>query len=161
MKKALHDEEKVYFSFRKGEISAWSTHDTEGLLAAANNVPEYEVEVRNGIPVLLKDGEGVLRMSPEEMFCNIVHDWMHDIVDNGITDDLIQELNDVVGKIRYIHVLMLSKDGKPYWQTNIADLNRSPEVLEVAGYAVAHQMAIGGLEGLKRCQLPDCEAYGR
>ena len=157
MKKALHDEEKVFFSFRKGEISAWSTHDMETLLAAANDVPEYEVEERKGFQVLLKDGEVVLRLSPEEMFCQILHDWMHDIVDNGITDDLIEELNDVVGKIRYIHVLMLSKDGKPYWQNNIADLNRSPEAQEVAGYAVAHQLAIGGFEGLRRCQLPDCE----
>ena len=72
MKKALHDEEKVFFSFRKGEISAWSTHDMETLLAAANDVPEYEVEERKGFQVLLKDGEVVLRLSPEEMFCQIL-----------------------------------------------------------------------------------------
>lgn len=159
MKKALHDEEKVYFSFREGEISAWSTHDMETLLAAANDVPEYEIEERMGFQVLLKDGEVVLRQSPEEAFCQILHDWMHDIVDNGITDDLIEELNDVVGNTRYIHVLMLSKEGKPFWQNNIADLNRSPDVLEAAGYAFAHQLAIGGLEGLRRCQLPDCEKF--
>lgn len=159
MDKALHDETDVFFSFRKGELIAWRNHDVDMLLAAANNAPEYEVSEKNGIPLLKKDDVVVTRESPEDAFCRIVHDWMCDIEDNGVTDELIEELNDVLADTRYIHVLRLSEDRIPYWQQNIADLNRSPDVLETAGYAFANQLAIGGLEGLKRCQLPDCEKF--
>jgi len=159
MKKALHDDDSFFFTFRKGELTAWSNYDAQGLLAAANDAPRYEMEVRNGFPVLIKDGEVILRVPPEVSFCQFLNEWMNDIVDNGITEELIEELNNTVSKIRYIHVLMLSEEGKPSWQNNIADLNRSPNVYEMAAFAFSHHLALGAFEGLKRCQLPDCQNF--
>ncbi len=159
MKKALHDESGVFFTFREGDLIAWRPHDIDMLLSAANDASDYEVSKKNGFTILKKNGVVVTRVSLEDEFCSIVHDWMCDFVDEGVTDELIDELNDVLADIRYIHVLMPSESGIPYWQNNVADMNKSPNVLEAAGYAFAHQLTIGGLEGLKRCQLPDCENF--
>ena len=159
MKKALHDENDVFFTFREGGLLAWRIYDVDMLLAAANDAPDYEVSKKNGFNIYEKDGVVVTRESPKNAFCSIVHDWMCDLVDEGATDELIDELNDVLADIRYIHVLIPSEGGIPYWQNNIADMNSPPNVLGAAGYAFAHQLAIGGLEGLKRCQLPDCEKF--
>jgi len=159
MKKALHNDKEIYFSFRKGEITAWRINDVDMLIGAANDAPDYEESEKNGFTILKKDGVVVTRIPEEDSFCTMVHDWMCDLVDKGVTDVLIDELNDVLVDIRYIHVLMPSEGGTPYWQNNIADMNRSLNVEEAAGYAFSHQLAIGGLEGLKRCQLPDCEKF--
>jgi len=159
MKKALHDENDAFLTYREGEITAWRTHDVEMLLAAANDAPNYEVTEKNGFTILKKDGVAVTRVSPEETFCTIVHDWMCDLVDQGVTDTLIDELNSAVANIRYLHVLQPATDGNPYWQYNIADMNRNLTVDEAAAYAFSHQLALGGLNGLKRCQLSDCQRF--
>ena len=62
------------------------------LLAAANNAPKYEVMERGGFQIPTKDGVAVIRVSREDAFCTAVHDWMHHLVDEGVTDDLLEEL---------------------------------------------------------------------
>ena len=160
MKKALHDKNDVFFTFRKGELLGWKAHDVEMLLAAANDAPVLEHEERkNGYTIVKKDGVVVTSLSSVETFCLSVNDLMSDLVDEGVTVEMIDDINTVLFDIRYIHVLMLSDSGTPYWQNNIADMNRAPSEQEAAYYAFAHQLAIGGLEGLKRCQLSDCEKF--
>lgn len=159
MEKALHDDERAFFSFKNGELLVWHPHDVEMLLNAANDAPEYEVGEKDGVQILKKDGEVVTRTSPLDDFCTMVHDWMDDLVNEGVTEEMIDELNTVLADFRFYHVMIPSKNGTPHWQTNIADLNRHIRTEEAAGYAFAHLLAIGGLKGLKRCQLSDCKKF--
>ena len=161
MKKALHDEENRYFTFRNGEIVVWGADDVGMLLEAANDAlkHEYEVIEKDGISVLSEDGVSVASTSQEDIFCSQIHDWISRLVDEGVTEELIDELNDELADIRYVHVLMPSKKGVPSWQYNIADLNGEFDIEEAAAYAFSQQLAIGAFEGIKRCQLPDCEKF--
>jgi hypothetical protein len=86
MKKALHQEEKVFFSFRDGELTAWRTHDVETLVAAANDTPNCEVIERNGISLLTRNGKVVERFTHEEAFCTALFDLMSDLVNPRCQD---------------------------------------------------------------------------
>jgi predicted RNA-binding Zn ribbon-like protein len=159
MQKALHDEVEVFFTFQRGELIAWHASDVDMLIRAANDAPEFETTQKDGFTLLVKDGVVVPRISEEETFCIEVNDWMCELVDNRVTDEMIDELNSALADLRYVHVLMRSEDGRPYWQRNIADMNRPPNVEVLAAHAFAHLLTNGGLKGLKRCALPDCEKF--
>ena len=159
MPKALHDEAEVFFTFQRGELIAWQASDVDMLIQAANDAPEFETTQKGDFTLLVKDGVVVPRVSDEEAFCIEVNDWMCELVDNGVTDEMIEELNSSLNDLRYVHVLMRSEDGKPYWQRNIADMNRPPNVVVLAAHAFAHLLTSGGLNGVKRCAMPDCEKF--
>ncbi len=159
MQKALHDEAEVFFTFQRGELVAWSANDVGMLIQAANDAPEYETIQKDGLTLLVKDGAVVPRISEEEAFCTEVHDWICELVEKGVTDEMIDELNSVLADLRYVHVLMRADDGRPYFQRNIADMNRPPNVEVLAAHAFAHLLTNGGLKGLKRCAMPDCEKH--
>ena len=159
MRKALHDENDEFFTLKEGRFSRFQADDIDWLLDAANDAPNLEYRDKQGFTVIFRNGVPVSEISPEETFCCWVNRFMSSLVYCGVTEDLIDELNYILSNIRYIHILMISKSKVPYWQNNVADMNRSSTPDEAAAYAFAHQLAIGGIDGLKRCELSDCKKF--
>ena len=159
MEKALQGENEDFFTFREGELHRFKVGDIDWLLAAANDAPHLEDKQKNGMTIRYKNGVPALEILPEEMFCYWVNHYMERIVVHGVTEEMVDELNELLSDVRYIHVLSISQRGEAYWQFNIADMQKGSLPPEVAAYALSHNLAAGGLSGLKRCQLSDCEKF--
>jgi len=159
MRKALHDENEEFFIFREGKFSRFRVNDIDWLLEAANDAPIIEHREKQGFTLLVKNGVPALEISPEENFCYWVNRFMSKLLYEGVTEELVGELNSLLSEIRYIHILMISKGGEPYWQRNIGDMNKTSTPVEAAAFAFSHQLAIGGLKDLKCCELSDCKKF--
>jgi len=159
MEKALHDEIREFFTFREGTLHRFEVGDIDWLLAAANDAPHFEDKSVGGMTVRHRNGVPISEVSPDEVFCWWVKKYMAWLIDHGVTADMINELNDVLSELRYIHVLSVSKKGEVQWQNNIADMSVASTPPEVAAYAFSHHLAAGGLSGLKRCELTDCRKF--
>lgn len=72
---------------------------------------------------------------------------------------MVDEFNELLTNVRYIHVLSISEHGETYWQSNIVDMQRGSTPPEVAVYALSRHLAAGGLTSLKRCEQSDCEKF--
>ena len=160
MKKALHEGEGLYVSMRAGKLLALGKEGADFLVEAANKTLGYEYLDHKGTRVL-KKGDGSLTgyIPLEVQFGMAARYWLARIHDEGVSKNMMDEINRELGNIRFIHMLMPAKDGAPYWQ-HISDLDTSwagPH--EIAAYNIANQIVIGGLEKLKRCQLPACNRF--
>ncbi len=156
MKKAVHEGEKGYFSYRDGEVVLWGASDVAMLLEAANDAPQFETDEKRGLTLLSRNGVVVPPVSPEDTFCAAIHDWMDSLFRDGVTNELTDDLNQELVDVRYLHVLLPSGSGKASWKYNMADMNRQHDPVEAAAYAFTHQLAIGSLARLRRCQSTDC-----
>lgn len=160
MKKALHEGEGLYVSMRAGKLLALGKEGADFLLETANKTLGYEYLQRKGTVVLKKDDGSLGGYIPLEVqFGMAVRDWLARILDEGVSENMMDEINQELGDIRFIHMLMLTKNGTPYWQ-HISDLDASlaaPHI--IAAYNIANQIVIGGFEKLKRCQLRACNRF--
>lgn len=159
MQKALHSEIEEFFTFREGKLHRFEVGDIDWLLAAANDAPHLEDKQKNGMTIRYKNGRPALEILPAEMFCYWVKHYMEWIVVDGVKEEMVNELNELLSDVRYIHVLSISKRGEAYWQQNIADMQKDSQPPEFAAYALSHHLAAGGLDGLKRCELSDCRKF--
>lgn len=178
MRKALHDNDEAFLTFRDGKIHIWDSRDVDVFVEAANKGLELLKRMRKAyrevdlidpasdhapeIPEVFRKVRfyaGISRITEEESFCLAVNDWMSEYADEGrLTDEAIDQLNDFMSTIRYRHVLIPSKTEVPHWEY-IADLNRKLDPAESAAFGFSQMLAIGGLKMVKRCQLPDCGHY--
>lgn len=178
MRKALHDVESAFLTFKDGKIQIWDSRDVDIFIEAANkglellrkmrkayrekNIVQPNDENDHELPVIFNKISyfaGIPRITEEESFCLDVNDWMYKYVNQGkATDEMVEELNSFSSTIRYRHVLMPSEDGEPYWEY-IADLDRQLDPAEAAAFGFSQMLAIGGLKTVKRCQMPDCGHY--
>lgn len=159
MKKALQGENEGFFTWREGKLQYFKIGDIDWLLAAANDAPHLEDKKKNGMTIRYKNGVPAQKILPDEMFCCWVKRYMEWIVAEGVTEAMVNELNELLSDVRYIHVLSVSKSGEAYWQHNIADMQRDSHPPDFAAYALSHHLAAGGLSGLKRCELSDCRKF--
>lgn len=146
MKKALHDEKEPFLLHRKGELIGWGDADVKNLINAANAaVIDEETKTR--------------KLTYDEYFKIIIHDWFEIFVDEGITEKVIKHLNARIQHIRFHHVLKYSENGLPYWRY-IADSNSMMSDPELqSAYGITHLLATGALVNLKRCELKDCQKF--
>ena len=145
MKKALHIEKEQFLISSKGQLIGWGDADVKNLLKNANKAKAQNLEFGSGVPF-------------HEAECIYTREWFDSFIDNGLTKDVIDKLNLRIAHVRYHHVLIHSPKGLPYWRRVAnADQILDPE-LSIA-YAMAHLLASGAFEGLKRCGLKDCQKY--
>lgn len=159
MKKALHENQKSYLTAQDGELHVWYAKDVDILIRSANNARFYELMDKQGVQFLTKDGDPDISIPFLNAYSNLVNDWMREIVDEGISDEFIDKLNGLLSKIRYIQLLLPAQDGRPFWQIHIADMNRKLSVVEVAAFTFSNHLALGSLDGLKRCEQSECQNY--
>ena len=146
MEKTLQEEDRAFFTAVDGQIRMQSAALAEVLIEAANKFLEKS------------DFERKILISELHLFEKALSLWMTRLVEEGVTDKLVDDLNREVGTVRFRHILMPPKGDLPYWEY-IADIRTSfgPEVK--AAYAFSQHLAIGSFVGLKRCRLPNCQRF--
>jgi len=85
--------------------------------------------------------------------------WLTQLVENGVTEQLIDELNAQTSDLRYRRVLDVYDGGVPRW-TSIADLGDDeiqPE--SKAAYAISHLIGSGAFERLRQCHDDGCDRF--
>jgi predicted RNA-binding Zn ribbon-like protein len=146
LKKALHEEKEPFLLHKKGELIGWGISDVKNLIDAAN-------------AAVINEEAKSRKLTYDEYFKIIIHDWFEILVTEGISEKVIKHLNARIQHIRFHHVLKHSEKGLPYWRY-IADSNSvmsDPELQ--SAYGITHLLAIGALSDLKRCGLKDCQNY--
>lgn len=145
MKKPLQVQDEILFTI-DGKIRMHRATDVKRLIDAANK--------------FLSKGELEKKISIDaaHFFERSLSVWMTRLVGEGISKNLIADLNTEMKGVRFWHLLMPPEDELPYWK-HIADLKSyfRPEV--DAAYAFSQQLAIGSFKGLKRCRIPDCQKF--
>ena len=91
------------------------------------------------------------------IFESAVAQWLTRLIENGVTGQLIDELNKQTSDIRYRRLLDIYEGGSPRWN-NIADLDDiEPE--SSAAYAISHLVGSGAFERLRQCQEDACDRF--
>ena len=143
MKKAQHEPILLY---QEGQLIGWGPKDVKNLLKSANEaVINDEVKKRDNL-------------TWKELSDIIAYEWFEKFVELGVTEEVIKDLNKRISWVEYKRALMHSKTGHPYWREVADARSLSHPDLKVT-YMVSHLLAIGALEGLKRCKLKDCRKF--
>jgi len=145
MKKTLHTEDFVFASINNGEITIWNEKDAEVLVDAANNyLAKKNFNPRSAV-------------TQEELFCVCIYEWMSHLIDEGLSEEFLNKINDYISHVRYQHLLMPSNYGPPHWQC-VANMN-NPDPATLGTFVFSNVLALGGLENLKRCKMDDCKKF--
>ena len=146
MEKALHDGKEPFLLYRKGELIGWGANDVKNLIDAANAAVVNEETKRR-------------KLTYDEYFKIIIHDWFEIFVNEGITEKVIKHLNARIQHVRFHHVLKYSENGLPYWR-HIADSNSMMSDPELqSAYGITHLLATGALKNLKCCRSKNCQKF--
>lgn len=143
MKKAQHEQVLLY---EKGELIGWSSKTAQNLIESANSA------------VITEETKRRTNLSFKELADIIVYEWFEQFVENGITKEIIKELDKRMSWIEYRRSLMHNGDGHPYWREVCDAKSLHHPDLRVA-YIISHLLVMGGLDGLKRCELKDCRKF--
>lgn len=146
MKKAQHEEKGPFLLYKQGQLIGWGTDDVKNLLKAANEA-------------VINEETKSKKLTYDEYFKIIIHDWFEIFVNDGITEKVVKHLNHRLSHIRYHHILIHSKEGLPYWRyiANSESIMVDPELQ--SAYGITHLLAIGALKNLKRCEMKDCQKF--
>lgn len=129
-----------------GKIQRWDAGLTDELLEMVNHVLREEL------------GASPLRVEAGYVFCAAMHDWLDRLFVDGPTEEMIAELNTELEDIRFQHVLEQTTSGRPKWDY-IVDFGPGLDPDSAAAYGFSHLLEAGALDGLKRCQMEDCENF--
>lgn len=142
MKKALPEQNLI---LQNGQLIGWGKADLKNILKSANEAVVSE-EIR-------------LRGTYKQVADMVAYEWLERLVKEGISKQLINDLNKPISHIEYRRALMLSKDGDIFWRQVAIENDdlRHPQLKAI--YMISHLLAIGALENLKRCKLKDCQKF--
>lgn len=146
MKKALPGQKEVFVIERQGNVVVWDFF-AEEIVDAANN------ELRTGRA----------NNSPENRVFNNLRKWMSRYLNEGITDDLLNDLNAALHEIRYSKYifpldLLPSEIGFPQ-NGYVAKYDKIPSPEAYAADDFSKLLTSGMLKRLKRCQMDGCEKF--
>ncbi|MDH3691801.1 MAG: CGNR zinc finger domain-containing protein [Gammaproteobacteria bacterium] len=146
MKKPLRQESEIFLSQVGGQIRAWDVSDEEILVEAANQGLRHSIEERTLI-------------IPERIvFEEAVAQWLIRLLNEGVTESLIDELNKETSDIRYRRLLAMDEGGSPRWH-EIADLDGDLEPESKAAYAISHLVGSGAFQRLGQCEEDACDRF--
>lgn len=137
MKKPLQDQNDQFLILSKGQLIGWGKADVKNLVANANRALKENLKSKKSITI-------------REAECMFAQEWFEAFLEKGITLDVVKKLNSRIGHVRYHHVLTHSPTGLPFWR-RIANGDQIDDPELSVAYGVAHLLASGALEGLKRC----------
>lgn len=146
MKKALPGQKEVFLIEKQGSVVVWDFF-AEEIVEAANQ----------GL------GSGPADNSPEKRVLNNLRRWMNRYLNKGVTDDLLNDLNAALQKIRYSKYifpldLLHSENGFPQ-NGYVANYDRIPSPEAYAADDFSKLLTSGLLKRLKRCQIEGCEKF--
>ena len=123
MKKALPEQN---FILQNGQLIGWGIADVKNILKSANEAVVNE-EIRS---------KGTYKQVTDM----VTYEWLERLVEEGISKQIINDLNKPISHMEYRRVLMLSKDGHIYWRQ---------VAIENDGLRSATMNATGGQSGVK------------
>ena len=145
MKTPLQHQKEQFLLSSKGRLIGWGIADVKNLIKNANRAKNENLKSKQHMTIT--DAE-----------CIFAYEWLETFLEKGITEEVVKKLNSRIAHVLYHHVLMHSPRGLPYWRRVAnGDQIGDPE-LSVA-YGVAHLLAIGAFEGLKRCRMQTCQRF--
>ena len=144
MKKALLGQEEVFLWKRQGQIGFWD-FDIEEILNATNEDLEKDPTYKS---------------PPRQVFSEI-RDWILRYLEEGITDDLLDDLNRAMHEVRYTKYvlpfdLLPSESGFPR-NGYMAELEPLPKAEAYAADEFSKILTSGMLSRVKHCQMEGCE----
>lgn len=146
MKKALQKKVEQFFISSKGRLISWGVADVKNLVKKANYAKAENLSLEGRITI--QDAE-----------CAFARLWFDLFIDKGFTKSVIDKLNSRIAHVWHHHVLIPSSDGSlPSWR-HVANADRIDDPELAIAYSVAHLLACGALDGLKRCELDECKNY--
>ena len=139
MEKALHD---CVLVIKDGkETIRYEKDSVEILLDGAN----YYIE------------EGEAGPKSKIALSKSIYNLMNSYEEHGPTNSLIDELNKFLAPVR--HQCFVGRKNKKLITTHIAHLQHHPEPAVFACYLFSSMTSLGWLDGLKRCQSPECKKF--
>lgn len=130
---------------QNGQLIGWGAADAKNILKSANEAVVSE-EIRN-------------RGTYKQVADMVAYEWLERLVKEGVSKQLMDDLNKPISHIEYRRALMLSKDGHIFWRQVAVENDdlRHPQLKAI--YVISHLLAIGALKNLKRCELKDCRRF--
>ena len=145
-KKALHGQNEVFVIERQGNVKVWDFF-AEEIVEAANSALETKAT----------DG------SPQNRVLQNLRLWMTRYLKEGVTDDLLNDLNAALHEIRYskyIFPLDLLPSGIGFPQNGyVAKYDSPPSPEAYAADDFSKLLTSGALARLKLCQLDGCNRF--
>lgn len=146
MKKALQKKDEQFFISSKGRLISWGVADVKNLVKKANYAKAENLSFDERITI--QDAE-----------CAFARQWFDLFIEKGFTKPVIDKLNSRIAHVWHHHILIASSDGSlPHWR-HVANADRIDDPELAIAYSVAHLLACGALDGLKRCEMEECKNY--
>ena len=159
MKKPLQNQNEGYFTWRNGKLLRWSNDGLRRILKAANDAALFEVDPATGYTVFTGEAIHVAHDPKDRELCKTLEAWMSRLISNEARVNIINEINQLTGRLRYIHILDINEEGSAFWHYQIADMSRIPTPTETAALMFSEQLVMGNLENLKRCAQEECNKF--
>jgi len=144
MKKALHKQKKAFLYEKGGKIYPEEVCIDE-IIAAINR----------GIKGEWGD------TTPEAIILRILHEWICRYIEEGATEELLNELNADLHPMQYFNYVVpadfYSSEGEEPQSVYVANLNNTYTPETFAAKEFSRLITYGKLNRLKRCQMPGCE----
>lgn len=146
MKKALHGQKEVFLYQRQGKVFPW-VFFAEDIVEAANKVLEKEPADH----------------SPDNRVLQHLRGWMSRYLQEGATDNLLNDLNAALHEVRYSKVILpsdlLPEKVEHPQNAYIAQLDKisSPEAYAADDFSKL--LTSGMLKRLKICELESCDRF--
>lgn len=86
-----------------------------------------------------------------------IYNLMSEYEKRGPTNQLIHQLNKFLEPVR--HQCIVGRENTKLTMTHVAHLKHHPDPGTFACYLFSSMASLGWLEGLKRCQSPDCQKF--
>jgi hypothetical protein len=146
MKKALPGPNEVFIYERQGKVHIWDFFAEEIVAAANKGLKEEPVGTYS-----------------ENLVYQKLCEWMSRYLNEGITDDFLNDLNAALHEIRYSKYilpldLLPSETGFPQ-NGYIAKYDKIPTPEAYAADDFSKLLTSGKLKRLKRCQLEGCDNF--
>ena len=143
MKKAQQEQNLILLA--DGQLIGWGQADIKNVLKSANEAVVSE-EIR-------------LRGTYKPVFDMVAYEWLERLVKEGVSKQVVADLNKPISHIEYRRALMHTKDGIPFFQTSAIENDdlRHPQLRVI--YMISHLLAMGALQGLKRCRVYECKKF--
>jgi hypothetical protein len=151
MKKALHQVQKAFLSIKDGKIRPEETNMQE-ILDAINH------PACNG-----REHQEKVQQNKVQQVFEELRDLINRFLQEGITEDFLNELNANLGKVKYTHQVMPSDfyscDDKLPQSIFVVDLNYNYSPSVVAAKEFSKFITTQMLYNLKKCELNDCKNF--
>jgi predicted RNA-binding Zn ribbon-like protein len=159
MKKALQNNNSLFLKLAGHKYARWDSKSINTLLDFSNLTHGYDYDyVSETGDVTLKVGSILKFATHEESISIGIRILLFEYIKQGASSKLVEELNHIMGGIRFRNVLVANKGETPKWEF-IVDITRPMTPKENAAILFSHLLSVGALDKVKCCQIENCNRF--